>query len=45
MQVACSYNNTGTTTLTFGESTNQYEMCIMFTYRYPAIATNLVCGQ
>jgi hypothetical protein len=43
MQVACSYNNTGSTTLTFGESTTQNEMCIMFAYRYPAIATNLVC--
>jgi hypothetical protein len=45
MQVACSYDNTGSTTLTFGESTTQNEMCIMFTYRYPAIATNLVCQQ
>jgi hypothetical protein len=45
MQVDCTYNNTGMTTLTFGESTNVNEMCILFTYRYPAIATNLLCGQ
>lgn len=45
MQVTCSYDNTGTTTLTFGESTTQNEMCILFAYRYPAIATNLVCQQ
>jgi hypothetical protein len=45
MHVACTYDNTGTTTLTFGESTNQNEMCFLFTYRYPAIANSRVCAQ
>ena len=45
MQVTCTYDNTSSTTLTFGESTTLNEMCILFAYRYPAIATNLICQQ
>jgi hypothetical protein len=40
IHVACHYNNPGPGTLTFGESTTDNEMCIAFTYRYPAIEMN-----
>jgi len=40
IKVECDYNNTGTDTLTVGESTTKNEMCITFTYRYPALALN-----
>jgi hypothetical protein len=40
INVECDYNNTGSETLTVGESTVKNEMCITFTYRYPALALN-----
>lgn len=45
MQVTCSFDNHGATTLTFGESTTKNEMCITATYRYPAVAASLACEQ
>jgi hypothetical protein len=38
INVECDFNNTGPNTLTPGESTTNNEMCITFTYRYPALA-------
>ena len=38
MNVECDFNNAGAETLTVGESTTKNEMCITFTYRYPALA-------
>ncbi|HVU02838.1 MAG TPA: hypothetical protein VHE30_13855 [Polyangiaceae bacterium] len=40
--VECDYENTGSQTLNFGESTRN-EMCFSFVYRYPKIATTSVC--
>jgi hypothetical protein len=44
MTIACDYSNPSANTLHFGESTND-EMCLTFTYRYPAIAQQFVCEQ
>jgi hypothetical protein len=43
IEVTCNYENPGTNTLTFGESTYDSEMCISIMYRYPASATNFNC--
>jgi hypothetical protein len=43
LQVKCDYENPGSRTLTFGESTNDNEMCIALMYRYPASAMNFNC--
>jgi Copper type II ascorbate-dependent monooxygenase, C-terminal domain len=40
VEVACDYENPGTKTLTFGESTYDNEMCIAIMYRYPASGVN-----
>jgi hypothetical protein len=42
VNVECDYANTGSSALTFGESTKN-EMCFTFVYRYPKIATTPVC--
>jgi hypothetical protein len=41
IHVECDYENTSNKTLTFGESTNNGEMCITFAYRYPAVSATL----
>jgi len=43
IEVTCDYENPGTNTLTFGESTYDSEMCISIMYRYPASAVNFNC--
>ena len=43
LQVRCDYENPGSRTLTFGESTNDNEMCIALMYRYPASAVSFNC--
>jgi hypothetical protein len=43
IEVTCDYDNPGTNTLTFGESTYDSEMCIAIMYRYPASAVNFAC--
>lgn len=45
IQTTCTYDNTGSNTLTFGESTLNNEMCITITYRYPAQATSFNCAM
>jgi hypothetical protein len=45
LQTACTYQNPGPDTLTFGESTRKNEMCIVMTYRYPAVAASFNCAQ
>jgi hypothetical protein len=43
IEVTCDYDNPGTNTLTFGESTRDSEMCISAMYRYPASSANFNC--
>jgi hypothetical protein len=43
IEVTCDYENPGTNTLTFGESTRDNEMCISSMYRYPASAASFNC--
>lgn len=43
LQVKCDYENPGSRTLTFGESTSDNEMCIALMYRYPASAVSFNC--
>jgi hypothetical protein len=43
LEVTCDYQNPGTNTLTFGESTYDSEMCISALYRYPASAASFNC--
>jgi hypothetical protein len=45
IQTTCTYQNNGSDTLTFGESTTKNEMCISITYRYPRGAANFNCFQ
>jgi hypothetical protein len=45
VQTSCTYQNQGTDTLTFGESTTKNEMCISIMYRYPAGASSFNCTQ
>lgn len=45
LETACTYENPGPNTLTFGESTTQNEMCITVTYRYPRVSTSFICPQ
>lgn len=40
IHVECDYENTTAKTMTFGESTNDGEMCITFAYRYPAVSAD-----
>lgn len=40
----CSYENPGTTTVEFGDSTDA-EMCVLGVYRYPATGTVSLCIQ
>lgn len=39
--ITCTYENPGSETLGFGESTTGGEMCITFAYRYPALSPNV----
>ena len=43
LQVKCDFENPGSRTFTFGESTDDNEMCIAIMYRYPASAVNFNC--
>jgi hypothetical protein len=45
LQTECQYQNPGPNTLTFGESTDQNEMCISIAYRFPRAAANFICVQ
>jgi hypothetical protein len=45
IRTACTYENPGPHTLTFGESTELNEMCITISYRYPRVATSFLCVQ
>jgi hypothetical protein len=45
IQTACTYQNPGPGTLTFGESTVKNEMCISIFYRYPATAMGFNCAK
>jgi hypothetical protein len=42
VEVTCDYENPGATTLTFGQSSWDSEMCISIVYRYPA-SSNFHC--
>jgi hypothetical protein len=44
IEYECSYQNPGTTTVEFGDSTDA-EMCVLGVYRYPATGTVSLCIQ
>jgi hypothetical protein len=43
LKVECTWNNTGSTTLQFGDSSDQ-EMCIAGVYRYPPRGGGIFCA-
>jgi hypothetical protein len=45
IETACTFQNPGPNTLTFGESTTGNEMCISIAYRYPRVAKSFICTQ
>jgi hypothetical protein len=46
VQIECTYNNTSSSTIAFGESSNE-EMCFAGIYRYPAFGGDfgIICAQ
>jgi hypothetical protein len=44
LEVECQFENPTDQTFTFGESTNQSEMCLTAFYRYPAVAESFICS-